>query len=198
MQIPTQKNPTIAATSQTWNKIDKPVQKSTSTTNRIENSLELLLMQSFPRWCHEDPGIKAGACNPKNRRRESIQRRKCARKRRERTLSFSGDQEVEETERKREKRIFTYFGDECKGVNIICSRPSGIRHSSPSVLAKCLATNNKWSTHNTLLLLFLSLSLSLLPLSVLLRVSFIRIGCLSSENATSCVRVATSFIQFDT
>lgn len=76
MQIPTQKNPTIAATSQTWNKIDKPVQKCTSTTNQIENSLELLLTQSFPRWCHKDPLIKASARNPKTRRRESIQRRK--------------------------------------------------------------------------------------------------------------------------
>ena len=153
------KNPTIAATSQTWYKIDKPERKSTSTTNQIENSLELLLMQSFPRWCHRDPGIKASARNPKTRRRESIQRRKCARKRREGRSHLAVTRRLrKQRERQSEKRIFTYFGDECKGVNIICSRPSGIRHSSPSVLAKCLATNNKWNTHNTFLLLFLSLS----------------------------------------
>lgn len=162
MQIPTHKKTLPKQTH------PKPGTKSTNQSRRahrrktrLKTLFELLLMRSFPRWCHRDPGIKASACNPKTRCRESIQRRKCARKRRERTLSFNGDQEVEETEENRARRGFLRtLGTNAKGSTSSAPDPAVSAIAPPSVLAKCLATNNKWNTHNTFLLLFLSLSLS--------------------------------------
>ena len=134
-------------------------------------------MQSFPRCCHKDPVIKASACNPKTRCRESIHRRKWARTRRERTLPFSGDQEVEERERQRERRVLHTLGTNAKGSTSSAPDPavSAIAPPVSSQSASQQTTNGAHTTRYSL-----CSSLSPLSLSLVLQVSFNHFGRLSS------------------